>query len=97
MRPLASVESELPLQRPRQDAHLIASLKAITSRELDQSATLASSDLRDHRIRDPRRPKAVHNQADDTDAPTGRVPLRLDGEETITRKERRPDLDPASV
>src|SRR5262245_35159311 len=27
----------------------------------------------------------------------GGVPLRLDGEETITRKERRPDLDPASV
>src|SRR5262249_37258583 len=24
-------------------------------------------------------------------------PLRLDGEETVTRKERRPDLDPASV
>jgi hypothetical protein len=42
-------------------------------------------------------PDTVHDQADDTDAPAGGVPLRLDGEETVTRKERRPDIDPASV
>src|SRR5262249_41725519 len=46
---------------------------------------------------DARRLDAVHDQADDAEAPAGAVPLRLDREETVTRKERRPALDPASV
>jgi len=43
-----SEEPDASLQRPRHDAYTIARLKAITSREFDQSAPLARSNLRDH-------------------------------------------------
>jgi len=80
-----------------QDPHLVAGLKPRARGQLNQSVALALAEIIDDLISDAPRPHTVHDQADDTDAPAGGVPLRLDGEETITRKERRPDLDPASV
>jgi len=63
----------------------------------EQAAALARTDFLNHTIGNPRRPNPVHDQPDDADAPARRMPLRLDGEETITRKQRRRDFDPAAV
>ena len=66
-------------------------------RQLDQPVALALAEVIDDVIGDARRLDAVHDQANDAEAPPGGVLLCLDSEETITRKDRRPDLDPASV
>ena len=84
-------------QRPSQDAYLITDPKLLTPQEFDQSAPLARLNLRDHRISDPRRPKTIHDQTEDADAPSRRMPLRLDHKEGIARKKGRPNLNPAAV
>src|SRR5262249_25006436 len=56
----------------------------------------ASPYLVDDVIGHPRRPKPVHDQADDADAPASGMPLRFDRNEGISRKQRRPNLDPAA-
>jgi len=85
-------ERELPREWALQDPHLVARLELGALRQLDQPVALALAEVIDDLISDARRPDTVHDQADDTDAPAapaGGVPLRLDGEETITRKEGR--------
>jgi hypothetical protein len=97
VRTLAGVESKLSLQRPSQDTHAIAGSEAITSRKLDQTTTFPRADFSDDTVGNARGLDPIHDQANDADAPTGRVPLRLDGEEGISRKKRRPNLNPAAV
>ena len=85
-------EPEAPRKWALQDPHLVARLELGALRQLDQPVALALAEVIDDLISDARRPDTVHDQADDTDAPAapaGGVPLRLDGEETITRKEGR--------
>jgi hypothetical protein len=93
----AGIEPEAPRKWTLQNPHLVAGLEPRALGQLDQTVALALMQVIDDLISDARRPDTVHDQADDTDAPAGGVPLRLDGKETITRKERRPDLDPAFV
>src|SRR5262245_12025216 len=84
----AGAEAEVPGERTLQYSHLVARFKLVTLRKLDQTVALALTQVIDDLISDARRPDTVLDQADDTDAPAGGVPLRLDGKETITRKER---------
>src|SRR6516225_6415374 len=97
LRAVASIKPELPSERAMQDPYSVAGLEPWALGQLDQPVALALTQVIDDVIGNARRLDAVHDQTDDAEAPGGGVPLRLDGEETITRKERRPDLDPASV
>src|SRR6516162_5614979 len=77
-----------PPEYERRNPHLIAGLEPGALRQFDQPVALALAQVIDDLVGDACRPDTVHDQADDTDAPAGGVPLRLDGAETITRKER---------
>jgi len=91
-----SKDRQMPGERAAQQPHPVARSQ-LEPRQLNQPIALALAEVIDDLISNARRLDAIHDQTDDTDAPAGGVPLRLDREETITRKERRPDLDPASV
>ena len=86
----------MPGERAAQQPHPVARSQ-LEPRQLDQTVALALAEVIDDVIGDGRRLDAIHDQADDAEAPAGGVPLRLDGEETVTRKEQRPDLDLASM
>ena len=94
---LAGIEPELPRERTVQYTHVVARLQPGALGQLDQPVALARAEIIDNLVGNACRLDAIHDQTDDAEAPTGGVPLRLDGEETVTRKERRPDLDLASM
>ena len=91
---LAGIEPELPRERTVQYTHVVARLQPGA---LGQLVALARAEIIDNLVGNACRLDAIHDQTNDAEAPTGGVPLRLDGEETVTRKERRPDLDLASM
>jgi hypothetical protein len=93
----AGIEPEVAGERTLQDPDLIARLKPRALGQLDQTVALALTQVIDDVIGNARRLDAVHDQTDDAEALAGGVPLRLNGEEGAPRKERRPDLDLASV
>src|SRR5262249_27977491 len=93
----ASIEAELSRKWTLQNPHLIAGLEAGALRQFDQPIALALAEIIADLVSDARRPDAVHDQADNAEAPAGGISLGLHSEETITRKERRSDLDLASV
>jgi hypothetical protein len=91
------IELELPREWALQDPHLVARLELGALRQLDQPVALTLAEIIDNLVGNSCRLDAVHDQADDAEAPTGGVPLRLDGEESIARKEGRPNLDLTSA
>jgi len=80
-----------------QYTHVVARLQPGALGQLDQPVALARAEIIDNLVGNACRLDAIHDQTDDAEAPTGGVPLRLDGEETVTRKERRSDLNLASM
>jgi len=97
VRPLAGIESELSLQWSCQNPHAIARARPRKLRQFHQPAPLPRSNFIDHAVRDARRPAAVHDEVDHTGGPPRSVPLQLDRDEGVPRKERWPELDPTSV
>ena len=97
VRPHSGLETQLPHEWAPQNPHLVAGLEPRALGELDQPVALSLAEIIYDLVGDASRPDTVHDQADDANAPARGVPLRLDGEETVTRKERRPDLNLASM
>jgi len=97
MRPLTGVESELPLQRPGQDANAIAGLKAITSRELDQPVMLARPNLVDYAVRDDCRRCSIEDELGHVRAPPRRPPPRNDDNKQVAREQARLGLNPPAM
>src|SRR5262249_52519406 len=95
---LPGVEPPKTSERPMGDAHGVTDAEGFAPRKLDQAVALARLDLSDHGVRHARRRRAVHHETDDAGRPAGGVPLKLDQDEGVARKQRRPRLElPAAV
>jgi hypothetical protein len=66
-------------------------------RKLDQPVALAAADFIDDAIGNTRRADAVHDQRTHANASSRGVPLKLDGDEAVARKQRWPHFHLAAL
>jgi hypothetical protein len=92
MRRLAGTEPLELTQGPAHDAHAIAAAQ-LSFGQNDNAVTLARTDFIDDAIGHGRRVRAIHDQPNDTNAPTRIPPTILDGDKAIAGKQRRQGHD----
>src|SRR5262245_34254892 len=68
---------------PPHHAHATAEARQRWLGELNQATRLTLADVIDNGIRNARRRRAVHHQADNARRPAGRVPLHLNEDERV--------------
>src|SRR5262249_13464001 len=97
VRTQGSEHADLLTQRTTNHAHPHAWLKPVRPRQLDVTATFPGSNLTDDGIRNVRRNKSIHDQANHTRRPPRIPPTLNHPNEEIARKQRRRDRDLAAM
>src|SRR5262249_42651219 len=87
------VNRQMPAKWPLQNPHALPAPDWGGLGELDEPVDLAVADLGNDRVRHLCWADSVHDQPQCPGRPTRGVPLCFDGDETVTREERRPIVD----
>src|SRR5262249_31337127 len=89
MRPHAVEQRQLAGKESARDAHLVATLQTWSLWQLDQPVVLAPLEISNHLVGHLRRPVTIEHQAQHAGRPERRMPLKLNQNEGVTKKQCR--------